>query len=304
MGRKFSADGVMHIYQRTISGFNLFYSLEDFLVFYTIVSVQAKKLKIKMWEMCLMIDHIHMLASCDTLKQMSEFVSAYTSLFVREFNTHIGRSGPLFEGPYGSACKTDLKKIRSAIIYVFNNAVEKKLWGLAQEYRWNFLRYYDPDKTGKISRRGLSRRLQRSLKMAEGVHSDNRYLNYAILETILTGLDNQEIALLTDHIINLYFPFDKEISRKYFKSYKDMVIAVNSTTGSEYEIEEKHYSKTDLPYREILHHLRKKGITNPKSLITESPEVKKKYYLMLKEKTTAKPIQIRKFLHMMKETEQ
>lgn len=43
MRRRFCADGVMHIYQRTISGFNLFYSLEDFLVFYTIVSVQARR---------------------------------------------------------------------------------------------------------------------------------------------------------------------------------------------------------------------------------------------------------------------
>ena len=36
MKRRFSADGVMHIYQRTKSGFNLFYTLEDFLVYYTI----------------------------------------------------------------------------------------------------------------------------------------------------------------------------------------------------------------------------------------------------------------------------
>ena len=151
MGRKFSADGVMHIYQRTISGFNLFYSLEDFLVFYTIVSVQAKKFKVTVWEMCLMIDHIHILVSCGKLKQMSEFVSAYTSLFVREFNECTGRSGSLFESPYGSTCKIDLKKIRSAIVYLFNNPVEKMLCGLAQEYRWNFLRYYDPDKPKKIT---------------------------------------------------------------------------------------------------------------------------------------------------------
>ena len=43
MRRKFSADGVMHIYQRTISGFNLFYSVEDFLVLYTIVAVQVRR---------------------------------------------------------------------------------------------------------------------------------------------------------------------------------------------------------------------------------------------------------------------
>ena len=300
MGRKFSADGVMHIYQRTISGFNLFYSLEDFLVFYTIVSVQAKKFKVTVWEMCLMIDHIHILVSCGKLKQMSEFVSAYTSLFVREFNECTGRSGSLFESPYGSACKIDLKKIRSAIVYLFNNPVEKMLCSLAQEYRWNFLRYYDPDKPKKISRRGLSRRLQRSLKIADEAYAGNRHLNYSLLATMLKGLDNQGIELLTEHIILLYFPFNKEIYRKYFKSYKDMVIAVNSSTGSEYDIEEKHYGKTDVPYREILHYLRKKGIKNVKSLITESLELKRKYYAMLKEKTTARPVQIRKFLHMPK----
>ena len=304
MGRKFSADGVMHIYQRTISGFNLFYSLEDFLVFYTIVSVQAKKFKIILWEMCLMIDHVHMLASCGKMEQMSEFVSAYTSLFVREFNGHTGRSGSLFESPFGSACKIDLKRIRSAIIYIFNNPVEKMLCNLAWEYRWNFLKYYDPDKPKKISRRGLSRKLQRALKMADEAHINNRHLNYALLESMVKGLDNREIELLTEHIITLYFPFNKDISRKYFKSYSDMVIAINSSTGSEYDIEEKHYGKTDAPYREILHYLRKKGITNPKSLITETAEVKKKYYSMLKEKTTARHIQIRKFLHMLKEEAQ
>ena len=162
MGRKFSADGVMHIYQRTRSGFNLFYSLEDFLVFYTIVSVQAQKFNILLWEMCLMIDHIHLLASCGKLNQLSEFISSYTSLFVREFNLHIGRSGPLFEGPYGSACKIDMKKIRSTIIFIFNNAVEKKLCESAQEYRWNFLRYYDPDMTRPIKKkRGLKMYLKK-----------------------------------------------------------------------------------------------------------------------------------------------
>ena len=304
MRRKFSAVGMMHIYQRSISGFNLFYSLEDFLVFYTIVSVTVPKFKISLWEMCLMIDHIHILASCAEPDQLSEFVSAYTSLFVREFNMHLGRSGSLFEGPYGSACKIDQKKIRSAVIYLFNNPVEKKLCTLAEEYRWNFLKYYDPEKTRKIKKkRGLSRKLQRALRMADEAHTNKRYLNYALLKKLMKDIDPQEKELLTDYIITLYFPFDKSISEKYFRSYKDMVTAVNSNTGSEYDIIEKHYGKTDAPYREILQYLRKRGVTDPKSLIIEQDEVKKRYYLMLKENTSARPVQIRKFLHMKKELE-
>jgi hypothetical protein len=139
--------------------------------------------------------------------------------------------------------------------------------------------------------------------MADEAHVNNRYLNYALLKQLLKDIDPQEKELLTDYIITLYFPFNKNISEKYFRSYKDMVTAVNSNTGSEYDIVEKHYGKTDAPYREILQYLRKIGVTDPKSLIIEQDEVKKRYYLMLKENTTARPVQIRKFLHMKKEDE-
>ena len=97
MKRKFNEDGIMHIYQRTISGFNIFYCIEDFIVFYTIVSVYASKFKIILIALCQMIDHTHLLASCGSLEQMSRFISAYTSGFVREFNQFTGRKGPLFK---------------------------------------------------------------------------------------------------------------------------------------------------------------------------------------------------------------
>ena len=91
MRRKFSADGVMHIYQRTISGFNLFYSLEDFLVLYTIVALQVRRSGVCLLGMCIMIDHLHLLVRADSLTRLSGFISAYTSLYVREFNSHLGR---------------------------------------------------------------------------------------------------------------------------------------------------------------------------------------------------------------------
>ena len=41
--RKFYTGEPQHIYQRTIDGFNIFYDIEDFLVFYTVFSISAKK---------------------------------------------------------------------------------------------------------------------------------------------------------------------------------------------------------------------------------------------------------------------
>ena len=299
MRRKFSADGVMHIYQRTISGFNLFYSLEDFLVLYTIVAVQVRRSGVCLLGMCIMIDHLHLLVRADSLTRLSGFISAYTSLYVREFNSHMGRSGPLFEPPYGSALKRELKKIRSAIIYMFNNPVEKSLCNSASGYKWNFLKYYDPGMARLIKgSRNLSRELQRKLKMIHEAYRNDRYLNYAFLSRLLQNTDASERDMLTDYIIMLYFPFQKDMPKEYFRSYKDMVIAVDSSTGSEYEISEKHYCKTDLPYREILQFLKRAGVTDPKSLIMEPEDVKKRYYALLRQNTSATPVQIRKFLHM------
>ena len=115
MKRRFCAGGVLHVYQRTVSGFNIFYSLEDFLVFYTIIAIKARKFKINLLGLCLMIDHIHLLLTGGDISQISRFISEYTSLFVREFNSWTGRKGPLFESTFGSALKTETKKIRSAI---------------------------------------------------------------------------------------------------------------------------------------------------------------------------------------------
>ena len=114
MKRRFYADEVLHIYQRTVSEFNIFYSTEDFLVFYTIISVYARRYGITLLGLCQMIDHIHLLGSSCDLQTMSRFISASTSQYVKEFNKKTGRTGRLFEKEYGSAIKKEVKKIRSS----------------------------------------------------------------------------------------------------------------------------------------------------------------------------------------------
>ena len=289
----------MHIYQRTRNGFNLFYSLEDFLVFFTIVSVQVRKFGINMLGLCLMIDHIHILASAENLSQISQFISAYTSIFVKEFNEVTGRKGPLFEAKYGSALKLELKRIRSAIAYLLNNPVEKKLCTKAQDYKWNFLKYLDPNKKRQIgSKRNLSRPLQRALTIVDDAYKKNKHLRYQLLTNLFKQLNPTEKELLSDYIITIYLPIDKKVAQKFFKSYDDMVLAVNSNTGTEYEITEAHFSKSDIQYREILQYLKTLNITDAKSLISAPDERKVKLASQLKRFTSATTIQIKKFLHI------
>lgn len=300
MRRRFCVDGVMHIYQRTISGFNLFYSLEDFLVFYTIVAVQTRKRRLCLLGLCLMIDHIHILVRPDNLKQLSCFMSACTSLYVREFNARTGRSGSLFEPRYGSAVKMDGKRIRAAIAYLFNNPVEKRLCRVADEYRWNFLSYYKTQRLQKSDwKRYMSRPLLRALAVVDSTYEKGKHMKYALLENLYEGLTDKEQNILTDHIVTRYFPFDKRQTCRYFRSFEEMVLAVNSNTGSEYEISEKHYCKTDVPYREIIRCLKDSGVTEVRSLVAASEDKKRYYMSLLKSRTSASLVQIRKFLHIM-----
>ena len=296
MKRKFYADEVMHIYQRTVSGFNIFYSAEDFLVFYTLVSVYARRYDIVLLGLCQMIDHIHLLGTSRNLESMSRFISAYTSQYVKEFNRRTGRTGKLFEKEYGSAIKKEIKKIRSAIAYLFNNPVEKMLCAKAEEYRWNYLKYYGEFNMKPL--RNYSYRLRKSIKIVQERFSKGEYLKYSLIDIIFKDLEKEEREDLTDWIIKLYFTFDVKKAVSYYRSYKDMLIAINSNTGSEHDIMEHSYCKTDTPYREMMVILKREGITDIRSVITWSDEDKKHIASLLKSRTSATHRQIRKFLHL------
>ena len=113
--RRFTSGECMHVYQRTKGGMNIFYDLEDYIVFYTVFSVVSKLYKISVLELCMMIDHVHILLSSEVLSEISRFIQHYTSLFMREYNNGIGRKGSLFHKSFGSAPKKGSKMIRSAI---------------------------------------------------------------------------------------------------------------------------------------------------------------------------------------------
>lgn len=53
--RRFHEESVNHVYQRTLSGFNIFYDVEDYLVYFTVFSVLAVKYNIVVYGLCLMI---------------------------------------------------------------------------------------------------------------------------------------------------------------------------------------------------------------------------------------------------------
>ncbi|MBR0222649.1 MAG: transposase, partial [Bacteroidales bacterium] len=121
--RVFKAGALHHIYQRTYDGYLIFYSVRDFLVFFTLFCTIARKYHIRVLGICLMYDHIHVLVAAPSKKDLSAFVQEYTCRFARQRNVQYQRKGSFFQRRFGSAPKSGEKKARTAIAYLYNNPV-------------------------------------------------------------------------------------------------------------------------------------------------------------------------------------
>lgn len=299
--RRFLEDEVHHIYQRTVKRFNIFYDLEDYLVYYTIFSIASRQYDMIVLGLCLMFDHIHMLIKPEAKITMSEFVRQVTSMFAREQNNEAGRKGSLFQARFGSAPKRGMKLLRTAIAYLFNNPVEKRLCDRAEEYRWSFLAYAistNPFSDPLIIRH-TSRTLKSAIREVDFAESQDRHLRYCQLKRMLRTLDEKERQQLVDHIISIYNPFDYDEIIKCYGSYEDMLIAINSNTGSEYDIKEDRYRFSDIEYirmGKILHDMG--GLEDLRKVTGLEIDEKMRLFEMLRKHLTCGNLPIAKFLHI------
>ena len=242
-----------HIYQRTINGFLLFYTISDFLVFFSIVCVCARRHKIKLLGVCPMFDHTHLLAKVSERKDVSGFVQEYSSLYAREFNISMGTKGSVFRRNYGFAPKTGIKSIRNACSYLYNNPGEKKLCKRAQDYRWTFLAYAISDHpfSEKIILREASKPLRKAVKMIDYYASEGIYLKHDWLERMFAPLSIKEKNQLVDHIIVAYNVIDYKELISYYGSYETTCLAFASNQGNEYDVKEEFVPGSHKVYQEI-----------------------------------------------------
>ena len=299
--RRFVQGELHHIYQRTIMGFNIFYDLEDYLVYYTIFATAVRQYGVVIWGLCLMYDHIHMLMTAESKVMMSEFIRQVTSMFAREQNNDTGRKGSLFQSRFGSASKIGLKKIRTAIAYLFNNPVEKNLCHRAEEYRWNFLAYAKSKYpfSEMISLNKASAPLRKALKEVDICESQNRHLRYMQVRRMFGKLELDERMQLLDYIISKYNPINYEELIGCYSSYEDMLIAINSNTGSEYDIKETRYAFSDVEYESMINVLRNvEGIKEVRQVTAVDLNEKIRLFGLLRRHVSCSNMQIAKFLHL------
>ncbi|MBR5018891.1 MAG: transposase [Bacteroidales bacterium] len=265
---------VHHIYQNTRQGHLIFYSVTDCLVFFSIISFLARRYGVQIMGVCLMADHIHLLVWVRDPGQLVSFVRDYTSLFSKDYNVYYGRKGPLFNH-YGCAPKMGHKRIRSAIAYLYNNPVENHLELKAEKYQWNFLAYAEDRNpfSEKLRIDAARWELRKALYEVKANCQRGLPLDYALIGRITENLSSRELRQFTDYVIRHYNPIGYNAVMKYYGSYEKMVSAINSNTGSEYDLQEDSFAKDHRIYRAMIHHLtRVKGWPSMKDVLI-LPEV-------------------------------
>ncbi|MBO4567247.1 MAG: transposase [Bacteroidales bacterium] len=299
--RRFSYDALIHCYHNTVDGVLLFYSVSDYLVFFSIACIAARRYNVNIVKLCPMPDHYHISCFCECSSDLAAFIRYLTSVYAREFNTICIRKGQLFTKSFGSAPKRTDKAIRTNLIYVDNNPVERHLSQKAEDYQWNFLKYAESDHpfSDKIIKRTASSHLKNAMRMIESFNKKGRFLRHSTLNMLFSKLDLQEKKSLTDFIITTYSVIDYQFSVEMFGSHKNNLVADNASTGSEYEIRERFNGKRDDVYAKMTGLLLRGGfVSDIHDVISMSLENKKKLFYYLKGMTDATSRQIECFLHL------
>lgn len=292
---------VSHCYQRTAEGVVIFYNISDFLVFFTIFCVTATKYKVKILSLCLMADHIHICISEERKGELSAFIRDYSKLFSRVHNQTCHTQGNLFERPFGSAPKFGDKKARANLIYIGNNAPERRLCMRAEEYRWNFLAYATCNHpfSKPFSAEESSPFFRNIRKVVTASFQKGKYLTYQQLQFWFKKLNREAKEQLTDFIISTYNVIDYPSAIRFFDSYENMLAAMHSNTGSEYDLNEVFIGKSDAYYASMSSLLlTRMGFKDVHDVLGLPNEEKFQVFLQLSKYTDAFPEQIAAFLRM------
>ena len=200
----FRPGAVQHIYQNTYNGFLVFYSVRDFLAFFTIFTTTARRYNVRILGLCLMVDHLHVLVEAPNKAELSRFVHDYTWRFSMARNAWYGEGGAFFRSPFGRASKVSDKDIRSAIAYLYNNPVERQMCNRPEQAQWNFLAYAVSGHpfSQPLRLEKASAPMRRAIEEAKVSRREDTPLNYLRLEQMTRKLRPEEQLQLTDLIVS------------------------------------------------------------------------------------------------------
>ena len=304
--RKVYRSGYVHICQKSADNGIIFNIVEDFLVLFTILSVKAAVFGVVIFAIAIMFNHFHIGAVVKSAPILSAYMNSSTSVFAKLYNKQYGLEGQLFKKPFKSAPKYNEKKIRENLFYIWNNPVEKRAASTAEEYRWNFLKYMGNEHpfSEPMVLANASKDLLRIMRKVKNKQSSNQYLDYSFFDDTYNSLSRSERLQLIDFIIVTYSTISKEAILEKFGDYQSLVQAVNTISGTEYDMVDDDDDEDYRHYRKMISIVKREGIDIShtrfnRDYFSENGELLTRLRYLFKSEVGATDYEINKFLHLL-----
>lgn len=157
-----------------------------------------------------------------------------------------------------------VKAYRHCCLYILNNHVEKKLVKSAIHSRWDFLAYYhNPNPFSEpLVKRKASYYLREACSIVDHEYDAGRYLKSALLRGMMRKINK-------------------------VGSFDELILAADSVTGYDYDIDEKFNRYPDTPYAEMIPLAEKDGLLGKDMMIYKLSESELEKYAIKYRRLTA-----------------
>jgi putative transposase len=136
MARVVAAGIPHHITQRGNARQSVFDDSSDHRVYLNLLRRYASEHRLRIWALCLMTNHVHLLAVPETGSALADALGHTHRDYARYHNARSGKSGHLWQARYYS-CSVDAQGVCTVMAYIERNPVRAGLVERAEDYPWS-----------------------------------------------------------------------------------------------------------------------------------------------------------------------
>lgn len=129
-----------HILNRGNGGATVFHKNGDYTAFLNLLAMAKTKYPVKLFGVCLMPNHFHLVVQPATDAALSSFMQWWMTSHVRRYHQHYRSSGHVWQGRFKSFPIQQDGHLLIALRYVLRNPVRAGLVEHAMDWPWSSLR--------------------------------------------------------------------------------------------------------------------------------------------------------------------
>jgi putative transposase len=131
-----------HIIQRGNNRQPIFGDRADYELLLGLIDEHARKQQVAVHAYVLMSNHLHLLATPETVEGIPQLMQAVGRRYVRTFNLRHARTGTLWEGRYRSTLIQAERYLLACMVYLDLNPVRAGMVADPAEYPWSSYHHY------------------------------------------------------------------------------------------------------------------------------------------------------------------